>query len=76
MSAEAEEFVNFCFHLIALTFVWVAGLLIVSGLTMLAWNWSMPYLFALPDAAYKHAVGVTLLAWALRLCSVTRSKEG
>lgn len=76
MSREAEEFVNFVFHTLAMIVVWFAGLLIVAAFTRVGWNWSMPYLFALPEASYRAAAGLTLLAWSLRLCSVARSKEG
>lgn len=76
MDREAEEFVNAVFHFLAAILIGVVSLLAASFAVQLAWNWSMPHLFALPDASYRNAAGLTLLAWAVRLGSVRTSKEG
>lgn len=76
MSREAEELAAFVFSLVAMTLLCVVILLCLTWVVMLGWNCSMPHLFALPEASYRNAFGLTLLAWAARSASVTRTKEG
>lgn len=74
--SEADAFANFVLRFVGMILLGIAGLLVASFVTMLAWNWSMPHLFALPEATYRSAAGLTILAWSMRLVSVTHSKEG
>jgi hypothetical protein len=47
---------------------------LVAILTMVAWNASMPHIFGLPQLAYTHALGLTILANIL-VKSVSRGKD-
>lgn len=66
MSKEAEEFAGFVFAAAGTVLLVAAMLSALSLASMLAWNWSMPHLFGLPEVTYRNATGLTLLAWCLK----------
>jgi hypothetical protein len=75
MTTDAEDAVNAAIMLVASIVIGAICLLVVSHITRLAWNWSMPHLFALPEASYRNAVGLTLLAWVAKFLTARFSKE-
>lgn len=74
MSKEAEDFAALVFALLAGILVGVLSIFASAFIIRLGWNWSMPHLFALPEASFRSAAGLALLAWAVKL-SVKISKE-
>lgn len=72
MSKDVDEAVAAVFHILAMILVGILAFIAASWLTMVAWNWSMPHLFALPEASYRNAAGLTLLAWAVRVLHVPK----
>jgi len=74
MSKEAEDFAALVFALLAGILVGVMALLASAFIIQMGWNHSMPQLFALPEASFRNAFGLSLLAWAVKL-SVKVSKE-
>lgn len=75
MSKDVDEAVAAVFHILAMILVGMLAFIVASWLTMVAWNWSMPYLFALPEASYRSACGLTLLAWVAKVLTIRISKE-
>lgn len=74
MSKDTDDIAAFAFAFAALILLGIPALLASAWCVMVAWNWSMPHLFALPEASYRNAAGLTLLAWAVK-GFVTFSKE-
>ena len=74
MSKEAEDFASLVFTLLATILLGTLALFASAFIVQLGWNWSMPQLFALPEASFRNAFGLSLLAWAVQL-SVKVSKE-
>lgn len=66
MSKEAEEFAALVFSAAGMVLLSAAMLAALSLASMLAWNWSMPHLFGLPEATYRNAAGAVTLAWCLK----------
>lgn len=71
-----DDIATFVFALMGAILIGCAGLLVAAWIVMLGWNWSMPQLFSLPEASYRNALGLALLAGAARSACVLRSKEG
>ena len=69
-----EDFAALVFALLAGILVGTLAIFASAFLVQLGWNWSMPQLFGLPEASFRSAIGLSLLAWAVRL-SVKVSKE-
>lgn len=74
MSKEAEDFSAPVFTLLATILLGTLALFASAFIVQLGWNWSMPQLFGLPEAAFRSAIGLSLLAWAVK-SSVKISKE-
>lgn len=74
MSKEAEDFAALVFALLAGILLGTLALFASAFIVQLGWNWSMPQLFGLPEASFRNAMGLSLLAWAVR-SSVKISKE-
>ncbi len=69
-----EDFAALVFALLAGILVGTLAIFASAFLVQLGWNWSMPQLFGLPEASFRNAMGLSLLALAVRL-SVKVSKE-
>lgn len=63
MSKEAEDFAALVFALLAGILVGTLALFASAFIVQLGWNWSMPQLFGLPEASFRNAMGLALLAW-------------
>jgi len=74
MRKEADDFAALVFALLAGILIGVLSIFASAFIIQLGWNWSMPHLFALPEASFRNAAGLALLAWAVKL-SVKVSKE-
>lgn len=75
MSREAEQFAAAVFAMLATSVVGTIAVLACGLILQLGWNWSMPQLFALPEASYRNAVGLSLLVWVVKV-NVSVTKEG
>lgn len=64
---DLETIAAFIFGILALVLVSVLSLFAIGYMVRLGWNWSMPILFGLPEASYRNACGIALLAWAAKL---------
>jgi hypothetical protein len=69
-----EDFAALVFTLLATILLGTLAIFASAFIVQLGWNWSMPQLFGLPEASFRSAIGLSLLAWAVRL-SVKVSKE-
>lgn len=69
MNKEAEDFAALVFTLLATILLGTLALFASALLVRLGWNWSMPQLFGLPEASFRSAAGLTLLAWAARVAA-------
>lgn len=72
MNKDIDDIAAFAFAFAALILIAIPTFMASAWLTMVAWNWSMPHLFALPEASYRNAAGLTLLAWAVRVLRVPK----
>ena len=61
-----EDFAALVFTLLATILLGTLALFASAFIVQLGWNWSMPQLFGLPEASFRSAVGLALLAWAAR----------
>jgi hypothetical protein len=75
VKSDIDDIAAFAFAFAALILIAIPAFMASAWCVMVAWNWSMPYLFALPEASYRSACGLTLLAWAVRVSSIRISKE-
>lgn len=69
-----EDFASLVFTLLATILLGTLAIFASAFIVQLGWNWSMPQLFGLPEASFRSAMGLSLLAWAVR-SSVKISKE-
>ena len=75
MKSDIDDIAAFAFAFAALILIAIPAFLAAAWCVMVAWNWSMPYLFALPEASYRNAAGLTLLAWVAKVLTIRISKE-
>ena len=75
MNKDIDDIAAFAFAFAALILIAIPAFLASAWCVMVAWNWSMPYLFALPEASYRSACGLTLLAWVAKSLTIPTSKE-
>lgn len=69
MNKEAEDFAALVFALLAGILVGILAIAASAFIVQLGWNWSMPQLFGLPEASFRSAAGLTLLALAARVAA-------
>ena len=69
-----EDFAALVFAFLATILVGTLSLFASAFIVQFGWNWSMPQLFGMPGASFRNAMGLALLAWAVRP-SVKISKE-
>lgn len=69
---DLEDAAGLAFYALGVAALFLFGLMAAAAVTMLAWNWSAPFLFGMPEATYRNAIGLTLLLWVSRL---VRAKE-